>query len=161
MSRSTYVWCSRSKTFLVMARYIMMVVWWCFPFSDLNLGSLALIGVFLIHQAVQVLAISCTPLSAGWAPAVNLVPLASLHRSQIHQSEDNTVCTPWISPLQGLNPRPSQTPLQLLFIGTVVPIQTCMGQCVNILRHSAGSLRWGSLANKQCAAWLSNVHVPQ
>ena len=36
---------------------------------------------------------------------------------------------PWISPLRGLNPQPtrgpSQTPLLLVFIGSVVSIQTC------------------------------------
>ena len=59
------------------------------------------------------------------------------------------VYSPWIiGPLWGLNPwptrGPSQTPRLLMFIGTVVPIQTCMGprsdsssQCVKILRHSA------------------------
>ena len=36
----------------------------------LNLSSLVLMGVFLIHLAVQVQAISYTPLSPGWAPAV-------------------------------------------------------------------------------------------
>ena len=34
-----------------------------FPSWDLNLSSLVLMGVFLIHLAVQVQAISCTPLS--------------------------------------------------------------------------------------------------
>ena len=44
-----------------------------FPSWDLNLSSLVLMGIFLIHVAVQVQAISCTPLSPGLAPAVNLV----------------------------------------------------------------------------------------
>ena len=44
-----------------------------FPSWDSNLNSLVLMGVFLIHLALQVQAISCTPLSLGWAPAVNLV----------------------------------------------------------------------------------------
>ena len=44
-----------------------------FPSWDSNLSFLVLMGVFLIHQAVQVKAISCTPLSPGWAPIVNLV----------------------------------------------------------------------------------------
>ena len=44
-----------------------------FPSWDLNLSSLVFMGVFLIHLAVQVQAISCSPLSPGWAPAINLV----------------------------------------------------------------------------------------
>ena len=66
-----------------------------FPW-DLNLGSLVLMGVFLIHLAVQVQAISSTPLSPGWAPAVNWssgITAGKSHGSQIHQSEDNSVHT--------------------------------------------------------------------
>ena len=44
-----------------------------FPSWDSNLGSLVLVGFFLIHLAVQVQANSCTPLSPGWATAENLV----------------------------------------------------------------------------------------
>ena len=76
-------------------------------------------------------------------------PLASLldnHMGVRSTKVRTIVCTPWISPLRGLNPRPtrdpSQTPLLLVFIGTIVPILTCMGhrpnfsQCVNNIRHS-------------------------
>ena len=48
-----------------------------FPSWDLNLSSLVcslvLMGVFLIHLAIQVQVISCTPLSPDWAPAVKSV----------------------------------------------------------------------------------------
>ena len=62
-----------SWTFLLLEGYIMCLLRDVFPSLDSNLGSLVLMGVILIHPAVQVLAISCTPFSPGWAPAVNLV----------------------------------------------------------------------------------------
>ena len=65
--------CPRSWTFLLLEGYIMGLHGDVFPSWDSNLSSLVLMGVFLIHLAVQVQAISCTPLSPGWAPAVNLV----------------------------------------------------------------------------------------
>ena len=41
---------------------------------DSNLGCFDVDGVFfLIHPAVQVQAISWTPLSPGWAPAMQLL----------------------------------------------------------------------------------------
>ena len=66
---------------------------------------------------------------------------------------------PWISPLRGLNPQPtrrgpSQTPLLLVFIGSVVSIQTCtvwapgpnphsVSKSVGIVLTLTHSLRWG------------------
>ena len=56
-----------------MEGYIMGLHGDVLPSWDTNLSSLVLIVVFLIHLAVQVQTISSTPLSPGWAPAVNLV----------------------------------------------------------------------------------------
>ena len=70
---SNYFCCPWSLTFLLLEGYIMGLKGDFFPSWDSNLSSLVLMGVFLIHLAVQVQAISCTPLSPGWAPAVNLV----------------------------------------------------------------------------------------
>ena len=64
-----------------------------------NFGSLALMndGGFPYSSGsytVQVQAISCTPLSPGWAPAVNLVLwLDNRKGCQIHQKMDNSLDT--------------------------------------------------------------------
>ena len=76
-----------------------------------------------------------------------LVSLLDNHMGVRSTRVRTIVCTPWIRPLRGSNPWPtigqSQTPLLLVFIVTVVPIQTWTGprphssQCVNFIRHSA------------------------
>ena len=62
-----------------------------FPSLDSNSSSLMLMGIFFIHLAVQVHSLSYTPLSPGWALAVNLV--LWYHCWEIHQSEDNSLHT--------------------------------------------------------------------
>ena len=64
---------SRTDTFLLLEGYITGLHGDVFPSWVLNLSSLVFMGFFLINLAVQVQAISFTPLSPGWAPAVNLV----------------------------------------------------------------------------------------
>ena len=100
-------------------------LWVCmemFPLLGHKLKFL-LMGVFLIHLAVQVQAILCTPLSPGWAPAVNLVLWYHCWITT-WKSDPPIVCTRWISHLGGLKPQPnrgpSKTPLLLIFIGTVM-----------------------------------------
>ena len=117
-----------------------LVLWCWYGFSSFT---------WLYMQCTQVQAISCTLLLLYSCYIFG--PLALLQNNRIGV-RSTRVCPPWISPLQGLNPwptvhtilyiGPSQTPLLLVIIGTVVLIETCMGsmpdslQCVNILRHS-------------------------
>ena len=131
----------------------LVFAWRCFPLMGLILGFFGVDGNFP-HSPGSTGLGQCTlhVLSLGWIPAVNLVRWYHCwgNRMGVRSTTERTiVCTPWISPLLGLNPQPtkgpSQTPLLLMLIGTVVPIQACMGsrpdtsQCVNILRNSAGA----------------------
>ena len=146
-----------------------------FPSWDSNLGSLVLMGAFLIHLATQAQAISCTPLSPGSVFCCKVGPLVSLldNRMGVRSTRVRTIiCTPWISPLRDLNPRPtrgpSQKPLLLVFIGMYCcphtdmyglhpgPTPHSVSTSLGLVRTLIHSLRWGSMANKH-----PNVLVPQ
>ena len=124
--------------------------WRCFPILGLELKFFGVDGGFphspgstgsghFLYTIVSRLGSCCK-----FSP---LVSLLDNHMGVRSTSVRTIVCTPWIHPLWGSNPRttrgPSQTPLLLVIIGTVVPIHTCMGprpdssQCINIIRHSA------------------------
>ena len=123
-----------------------------FPHSPSSTGS----GHFL-YTIVASLGSCCK-----FSPVVSLL---DNHMGVRSTRVRTIVCTPWISPLWGLNPQPtrgpSQTPLLLPPIGTVVPIQTCMGprpdssQLVNIIRHSVDANLWPT------SHMYPNVLVPQ
>ena len=119
------------------------------PSWDSNFGSLVLIRVFLIHLAVHrfrpfLLHYCC------YIPAIYLVPwlyckIITAWESDPPESAhlESALSKAWTLDLLYIPYiGPCQTLLLLVFIGTVVLIETCMGsmpdslQCVNILRHS-------------------------
>ena len=68
-----YFCCPRSRTFLLLEEIHYVFAWRCFPLLGLELKFFGVNAwvLFLIRLAVQVQAISCKPLSPGWAPALN------------------------------------------------------------------------------------------
>ena len=107
---------------------------------------------------------------SGLGSCCKFSPLVSLldnHMGVRPTRVRTTVCTPWISPLRGSNPRPtrvpSQTPLLLVFILLVLlspyrhvwapgPTPHSVSTSLGIVQTLIHSLGWGSMADKSCAS---------